>query len=177
MKPRTLICLLLALSGLPFCACSQQIYTYEISWPSNHLEGTFTLSFGSTMNEAYTSTEATGTVIGSNPEIDLTSVRFWAQPYSAELTFFGEQGVGGGEVTAGNLGTYPPVVNGMYVPWTNPSQAWSALLAQGAAEGVSITIIPEPSAKSLLGAALLSAVLFIHTRAAKSKPAKAEQNP
>ena len=85
MKARAFAKLLLILSALAFCAHSQ-ILTYEISWPTNHLEGTFTLGFQPAIGRPYYSSAAEGTY--GNPNGSQTvwnSVEFWVQPDFAEL--------------------------------------------------------------------------------------------
>jgi len=158
MKARTFVSLLLILSALAFRARSSGIYTYEVDWPSNHLAGTFTLGFGSAFGQ-YSSTEAEGTY--GNPGVSqttLASVEFWSQPNYAELVFNGEN--------RSDLAfdVYPPVSKGQYVSWTDANEAWQALLTQSAADGVSISIVPEPTKLALLGAGLLALMLFRQAR-------------
>ena len=173
MKTHTLVSLLLALSALPFGARSQEIYTYEVSWPSNHLAGTFTLQFGPALG-LYTSTEAQGTY--GNPDGSQTAwtdVRFWSQPNFTELYFDGQNG------SHRTFDTYPPTSSGQYVSWTGAGQAWQALLTEGAADGITISVVPEPTVAVLLAAAFFSLILFhrLRCRSEKSPNTSLEPTP
>lgn len=161
MKPHTPISLLLVLGSLAFNARALDIYTYEVNWPAQQLMGTFTLGFGLEFNRLNTSTQAEGTFGNADgTQTTLTSAQFIAYPNYAELFFWGENGTGR------YFDAEPPRDGKLFISWTDADQAWVSLLAQGAAEGISITVIPEPAYSALLYLGLVH-LLFLQIRMQK----------
>jgi hypothetical protein len=84
----------------------------------------------------------------------VTNVGFWAQPNFAELYIYGQQR------SEGVFYIYPPVAHNAYVSWANANEAWQSLVTQGAANGLTISIVPEPASLTLVGFGSLALLLF-----------------
>jgi hypothetical protein len=140
-------------------ASAQGVTTYEVDWPAKQLVGTFTLGIGSAFS-LYKSTEAVGTLGTGLSQINLTSVGFWVQPGFAELYIYG-QNIYGQNITDGIFDNYPPVVHSAYVTWTDANEGWQALVTQGAADGLTIRVVPEPANLTLLCVGLLTLMRFL----------------
>lgn len=153
MKTCSLLGLFLILAACPLSAFAFDIYTYDVNWPAIYLEGTFTLDVGSGFGN-YFSSQALGTYQGVTlfPQQVWTSVEFSAQPNFAELYFIWNQGYTGYAVS--------PSYVGKSSPWTTADEAWQDLLTKSAADGVHITIVPEPREATFLYAVLLLAATF-----------------
>src|SRR5882724_713569 len=147
MKMPSLVGMLVILSIFSCIARAGETNTFTVNWPAKELEGSFTLGFGSALG-SYTSTDAMGTYYNpydpSNPIVIWTSVRFWSQPDFAQLFFFDKN------QADETYYVYPPQIRGHYISWTDADQAFQALLTQGAAAGISISVVPEPSVAALV---------------------------
>jgi len=139
-------------------ASAQGVLTYQVDWPARQLEGTFTLGIGSGFAQ-YNSSEAAGTLGTGVSQINLTHIGFWVQPNFAELYIYGQNNYGQ-NITDGIFDSYPPIVDGAYISWTDVNAGWQALVTQGAANGLTIRVVPEPSDVALFNVGLLTLILF-----------------
>ena len=139
---------------IPFRATATGI-AYDVDWPAIHLAGTFTLDVGAGFG-TYSSTSASGSYGGLNGmfDTDWTSVQFDSQPSYSELTFFWANGYTGYAVS--------PSYVGRSSPWMSADEALQDLLAKGAADGVYVAVVPEPTAAALVCFALLPLMAFRH---------------
>src|SRR5689334_7306051 len=114
---------------------------YTVDWPAIHLAGRFTLDVPSQFG-TYFATDALGTYGGLEGTYSVvwTAVRLDAGPSRTDLTFIWDQGYTGFLVT--------PAYVGRPSPWTSADQAWADL--RTAPNGVSITVVPEPSTTALM---------------------------
>lgn len=155
MKTRLFASLLLFLSPFAFAARSVQIYTCDVSWPEEHLEGTFTMGVDSDFG-SYFSTSAMGFYggLGGTYDVTWTNVELNAQPTLTELRLYFASGAFVGYAVS-------PSYVGKSSPWTTAGEAWQDLIPRAALDGVYITLVPEPTVLTLLCAGLTLSILFL----------------
>jgi hypothetical protein len=143
MKTLALAGLLSLSTALPFPGLAAGTL-YDVSWPADYVEGTFTLDVGTAFT-TYFSTTAQGTYAwpdGLNPQ-PWTGVELYAQPTFTEVRFYYAPATFVGYAVS-------PSYIGQSSPFATAAEAWQDLITAGARDGVAITVVPEPSAWSLI---------------------------
>jgi len=140
MKTLTFSTLFSALWMALFSAAAAGVHTYDVYWSIGTLDATFILDVESEFG-SYSSSWATGSSL--EPEGRLTSVTFEAQPTYAEITFDFDEVF----LTEYLIG---PAHAGRSSSWSTADEAWRDLIRVGPADGLYLTIVPEPAFSELL---------------------------